>query len=217
MKNPHRILCFVIATANEGKLKEFRHILARLSEIHDGVKVEVVSAAELGLLDFPPEDGDSYEANALIKARYVTGSSGLIAIADDSGLEVDALGGAPGIYSARYGGKGSDGERLNYLLEQMKLYPNAPRSARFQCAIVLNFPNGSYKSFFGTSEGSIITQAKGENGFGYDPIFLSDDLNLTFAEASQEQKKAVSHRGRAVASLISWLQGDEINFEAALM
>jgi len=187
---------FVVATANEGKLKEFRHILKDIAE--------VVSAKELGIVDFPPEDGDSYEANALIKAHFVSQQVKLPAIADDSGLEVDALGGEPGIYSARYGNKNSDLERREYMLEQLQSAPT-PRKARFCSSISFTLPDQQAFTFFATTEGEITKEAIGDSGFGYDPIFLSDDLGITFAEATQEQKKSVSHRGRALEKFLTWL------------
>ena len=191
---------FVVATGNEGKLKEFRHILKGIAE--------VVSAKELGIVDFPPEDGDTYEANALIKAHFVSAQTNLPAIADDSGIEVDALGGEPGVYSARYGNKNSDQERREYMLEQLQDTPPA-RKARFCSSIAFTLPDKQAFTFFATTEGEITTEAKGESGFGYDPIFLSDDLGITFAEATQDQKKSVSHRGRALEKFLAWLESPE--------
>jgi len=195
---------FVVATGNEGKLKEFRHILKDIAE--------VVSAKELGIIDFPPEDGDTYEANALIKAHFISQQVNLPAIADDSGLEVDALGGEPGVYSARYGNKDSDLERREFMLEQLQ---NAPtlhtksRKARFCSSIAFTLPDKQAFTFFATTEGEITIEPKGESGFGYDPIFLSDDLGITFAEATQDQKKSVSHRGRALEKFLAWLESTE--------
>lgn len=191
---------FVVATGNEGKLKEFRHILKDIAE--------VVSAKELGIVDFPPEDGDTYEANALIKAHFVSQQVNLPAIADDSGIEVDALNGEPGVYSARYGNKNSDQERREYMLEQLQSAPT-PRKARFCSSIAFTLPDKQSFNFFATTEGEITTEAKGDSGFGYDPIFLSDDLGITFAEASQDEKKRVSHRGRALEKFLTWLQSEE--------
>lgn len=191
---------FVVATGNEGKLKEFRHILKDIAE--------VISAKELGIVDFPPEDGDTYEANALIKTHFVSQTANLPAIADDSGLEVDALGGEPGIYSARYGNKNSDEERREYMLEQLQNAPK-PRKARFCSSIAFTLPDKQSFTFFATTEGEITIEARGDSGFGYDPIFLSDDLGKTFAEASQDEKKSVSHRGRALEKFLAWLESAE--------
>ena len=191
---------FVVATGNEGKLKEFRHILKDIAE--------VVSAKELDIVDFPPEDGDTYEANALIKAHFVSQQIKLPAIADDSGLEVDALNGEPGIYSARYGNKNSDLERREFMLEQLLNSP-PPRKARFCSSIAFTLPDKQAFTFFATTEGEITLEAKGDSGFGYDPIFLSDDLGITFAEATQDQKKSVSHRGRALEKFLAWLKSTE--------
>ncbi len=196
---------FVVATGNEGKLKEFRHILKDIAE--------VVSAKELGIgksgtVDFPPEDGDTYEANALIKAHFVSQQVNLPAIADDSGLEVDALDGEPGLYSARYGNKNSDAERREYMLEQLQHAPQ-PRKARFCSSIAFTLPDKQAFTFFATTEGEITTEARGNGGFGYDPIFLSDDLGITFSEASQDDKKRVSHRGRALEKFLAWLESPE--------
>ncbi len=188
-----------IATTNEGKLAEIANLLKPL-------EIEVLSAKQVGVTHFPPENGATYEANALIKAKHVTTQTGLPALADDSGLEVDALDGAPGIYSARFGNKATDAKRIDYLLQELKKYPDKPRTARFICCIVLNLLTDKYQSFHGTTTGSILEAPKGQSGFGYDPIFLSDDLGKSFAEASREEKQSVSHRGRALRGLLEWLK-----------
>jgi len=183
-----------LATANEGKVREFREALG----------LSVVSARELGVTDFPEETGGSYEANAHAKALFVTQRTGLPSLGDDSGLEVDALSGAPGLHSARFGGKETDAARLAYLLEQLGGVPDEARTARFVCALVLTLPTGEVQSFEGRCEGRILRAPRGASGFGYDPVFYSADLHKTFAEASPEEKAGVSHRGRALQQFAAW-------------
>ena len=190
-------LRIVVATSNPGKMREFREALAPLD-------VELVSAREAGLDRFPEETGASYEENALLKAGWAALQTGLPALADDSGLEVDALGGAPGIYSARFGGALRNGERIAYLLERIKGVPKGARGASFVCSLVLATPSGEVKPFFGECRGEILQGPRGDEGFGYDPVFWSADLRKTFAEASREEKARVSHRGRAIAELLAW-------------
>jgi XTP/dITP diphosphohydrolase len=193
----------VLATANEGKVLEFRRALPPdLSEL--------VSARELGVTAFPEETGTSYAANALTKAAFVAGRTGLPSLADDSGLEVDALGGAPGLYSARFGGLASDRERTAHLLEQLRGVPEGGRGARFVCVLGLVTPAGDAHAFEGCCEGVITTAPRGDGGFGYDPVFWSPELGKTFAEATPEEKAAVSHRGRALAKLAAWLQRERL-------
>lgn len=187
-----------VATLNPGKLREFREALGPAG-------FELVSAPEVGVETFPEETGTSYEENALIKAAHVAVASGLPALADDSGLEVDALDGAPGVYTARYGGPGlTDGERMAHLLRRIVGVPEARRTGRFVAAIVLATPAGAVQSFLGESRGSILQGPRGKDGFGYDPIFFSAELGKTFAEASLEEKRAVSHRGRALEAFAAW-------------
>lgn len=188
----------LIATSNPGKLREFAAGLA-------GLELALVTPEEVGLTRFPEERGQSYQENALLKAAYAAHRSGLPALADDSGLEVDALGGAPGIYSARFGGKLSDGERLAYLLSRLREVPPGQRGARFVCALVLACPDGEVKVFEGSCRGEILEGPRGAGGFGYDPLFYSPELKQTFAEASESEKRRVSHRGRALAQLREYL------------
>lgn len=188
----------VLATANEGKVREFRRALPPTVS-------PLVSARELGVTDFPEETGTSYAANALTKAAFVMGRTALPCLADDSGLEVRALGGAPGLYSARFGDRRSDRERLEYLLEQLRGVPEGDRGARFVCVLGLTTPEGDAHTFEGSCEGVILKEPRGERGFGYDPVFYSPELGKTFAEATLEEKAAVSHRGRALAELAAWL------------
>lgn len=190
-------LKLVLATANSGKVLEFKGALSPLP-------LELVSAAELGVTRFPAENGLSYEENALLKAGYVALATGCSSLGDDSGLEVDALGGAPGIYSARYGGQLSDGERVSYLLSQLREVPRGARGAVFVCCLVLATPGGQLKTFRGECRGDILMGPKGQAGFGYDPIFYSPELGKTFAEGSKEEKQRVSHRGRALKAFIDW-------------
>lgn len=193
-----RRLKLVVATKNQGKLAEFEDALSRLD-------LSLLGLADTGITALPTETGGSYEENALLKAGYVALKTGLPALADDSGLEVDALHGAPGVYSARYGGVGlSDGERIANLLGELKTVPVAGRGAAFKCVIVLATPGGEIASFSGEVRGELTAGPRGEGGFGYDPIFLSHELGKTFAEASMAEKSVVSHRGRALASFIEW-------------
>ncbi len=190
-------LQLLLATSNKGKLQEFQEALSSLD-------IELVSATEKGVTRFPEEQGSSYAENALLKAGYAALATGLPSIADDSGLEVAALDGSPGIYSARFGGDLSNGERIAYLLNKMREVPRGARSARFVCAIVLATPSGQIKTFEGECAGEILEGPRGEGGFGYDPIFFSPELNKTFAEASKEEKRRVSHRGRALKQFLDW-------------
>jgi XTP/dITP diphosphohydrolase len=199
----------VLATRNQGKVSEMRLALAELP-------VDLVSASELGLGEGPPEHGSTYEENAFIKAAQAAHTSGLPALADDSGLEVDALGGAPGIHSARFGGRLGHGERIAYLLQRMKHVASEERSARFVSVLVLAAPDGRVKAFRGSCEGRILFGPRGEGGHGYDPIFWSPDLQKTFAEASEEEKGRVSHRGRAIAELLAWARADDSWFPGLL-
>lgn len=187
----------VLATTSQGKVNEFRQAFKPLN-------IEIVSAADMGITQFPEENGSSYEENALLKAGYVALSTGLPSIADDSGLEVDALDGAPGIYSARFGGKISDGERIALLLSRLRGVPRPKRGARFVSAIVVATPSGQIKTFIGECRGEILEGPRGEGGFGYDPVFYSLELGKTFAEATIEEKRQVSHRGRALAAFFDW-------------
>lgn len=179
----------VAATGNEHKLKEIREIL-------QGCKV--LSAKEAGFCEEVEETGETFLENAFLKARAVAKKTGRAALADDSGLAVEALNGAPGIYSARYSG-GDSAKNRELLLKNMENVEN--RRACFVCAVALVFPDGREYSCEGKTFGVITREERGENGFGYDSLFLSDDLKKTFAEASDEEKNSVSHRGMALAEL----------------
>lgn len=150
---------------------------------------------------FPPEDAATYEENAALKACSVALQFGLPALADDSGLEVTALRGEPGIYSARFGGRTSDLDRNVYLLERLRDEKSPDRSAKFVSAVVLAYPDGHLETYRGEVKGRILEGPRGEGGFGYDPLFEVDGLGRTMAELTTEEKRAVSHRGRALEAL----------------
>lgn len=186
----------VVATGNQHKLGEIRAILT-------GLDVALVSMRELGVPE-PVEDGDTFEANALIKARACAAATGLPALADDSGLEVDALDGAPGVYSARYAGMpGDDGANNRKLLAALADVPAERRTGRFVCAAAVALPDGREHVVRGTMEGRLVTASRGAAGFGYDPLFVSDAAGdgRTNGELSPEEKDAISHRGAAFRAL----------------
>ena len=179
----------VAATGNAHKLTEIRAILCEWN---------VISAKEAGFFGDVEETGETFAENALLKARAVCASTGIPALADDSGLCVDALDGAPGVYSARYSG-GGDKENRELLLKNLAGKEN--RRAYFACAIALAFPNGSLITAEGRTYGEILFEERGVNGFGYDSLFFSEDLKKSFGEATDEEKNSVSHRGRALREL----------------
>jgi XTP/dITP diphosphohydrolase len=186
----------LLASANQGKLRELRTIL-------DGLPVELVGLAEAGLGEPPEVDetGDTFLDNALLKARAYAAWSGLAAVADDSGLEVDALGGAPGVRSARYAGPGAgDQANLDKLLAALAGVPPERRTARFRCAAVLVERSGTSHAE-AAWEGRILDAPRGSGGFGYDPVFLPAGWELTSAEVDQATKDAASHRGQAFRAL----------------
>lgn len=195
-------LKLVLATRNDGKISELGEALAK-------VGIEVVPVTEIAPGEGPEETGSSYEENALLKAAQAAHASGLPALADDSGLEVDALNGSPGIYSARFGGQLSDGERIAHLLQKIRHVPADKRGARFVSVLVLASPEGKVQSFHGSCGGRILLGPRGEGGHGYDPIFWSPELQKTFAEATSEEKGRVSHRGQALRSLLDWVAGED--------
>lgn len=188
-------ICF--ATNNTKKIEEVRAALAP--------DFDIVSLREIGCIEELPETGDTLEHNAFQKARYVKDHYGVDCFADDTGLEVDALHGAPGVYSGRFAGEPrSDDRNISLLLERMQGQAN--RSARFRTVIGLIWQGSEY-SFEGIAQGEIIEERVGEGGFGYDPIFKPLGFDRTFAELSLEEKNAISHRGQAVQALISFLKG----------
>jgi len=181
---------FVLASKNVKKLVELKDILS-------GLGVEVCSEAETGVDLEVEETGTTFEENSLLKARAVMEAAGLPAIADDSGLCVDALGGAPGVYSARYGGEGLDDmARTRLLLENMR--GQTPRTCRFVSVVTCCFPNGDVISARGECSGTVAYAPMGEGGFGYDPVFFVPELKKTFAQLAPEEKNARSHRGKAL-------------------
>lgn len=187
----------VLASSNKGKIKEISEIL--------GSDYQVLSMAEAGFDKEIEETGKTFEENSFIKARTACDALSLPVLADDSGLEVDFLGGAPGVYSARYSGEPVDNARNRALL--LKNMQNAnDRKARFVCVMTLCLPNGKTFSTRGSVEGRILKEETGNNGFGYDSLFYSDDLNKSFGEASDEEKNGVSHRGRALKEMIKILK-----------
>ncbi len=192
-------MTFIIATHNEHKLVELRRILEPLG-------IDAVTDRDRGIaLPEIEETGTTFAENAYLKAAGACAFSGLPAIADDSGLVVDALGGRPGVYSARYGGEGlTDADRTQRLLHEMEPVPDGQRQARFVSAICCVFPNGDILRAEGTFEGEIARATAGENGFGYDPIFLVGDR--TSAQMSPAEKDAVSHRGKALAAFSEQLK-----------
>ena len=185
---------FVLATQNPKKLKEMSAILGELG-------VEVVSEADLGVKIEVEETGETFAENSLLKARAVMEATKLPAIADDSGLEVDALGGAPGVHSARYTGRHDDTDAARNELLLHNLGDRTDRTARFVSCICCTFPNGDVLRARGTCEGSILFAPRGENGFGYDPLFLPDGYDCSMAELRPEEKNAISHRGNALKIL----------------
>lgn len=192
-----RLPRLIVASNNANKLREFAAIL--------GGRFEVVSMRDAGIDADIEETGTTFEENALIKARYVMNVSGCAAIADDSGLEVDALGGAPGVYSARYCGRHGDDEANNdLLLERLEGVP-APRTARYVAAIALVRPGHEPIVRRGTCEGEILTVRRGNGGFGYDPLFLCE-TGETFAQIAPEVKNEISHRRRGIEAVLAALE-----------
>ena len=185
----------VFATTNAGKIKEIKEILADFD-------VEVVSMKEMNITTDVEENGATFEENSLIKARVISKLTGLPALADDSGLEVDYLNGEPGIYSARYLGRDTDYDyKNNYIIDKLKDAKDEERSARFVCVISLVLPDGREFVKKGVMEGRIGYEIKGENGFGYDPIFYLPEYGKTSAEISAKEKNKISHRGKALSAM----------------
>lgn len=181
----------ILASKNPHKLTELSAILSQHG-------FEIALESEYGLDIDVDETGTTFEENSLLKAEAVMKASGLPVLADDSGLMVDALNGAPGVYSARYGHKSSDGERTAFLLENMKDVPDEKRTAKFVCVITCLWPDGRKIVARGECSGMITHEVHGENGFGYDPVFYLPELGMTYAELPSEQKNAISHRARAL-------------------
>lgn len=190
----------IFATGNQNKMREIKAILADMD-------VEVLSMKEAGIDIDIVEDGKTFEENALIKARAVSKAGNALALADDSGLEVDALNGEPGIYSARYMGEDTSYDIKNMnIIERLEGVPDEKRTARFVCAMAAVFPDGTEQTFVKTMEGRIGYKIAGENGFGYDPIFFLPEYGKTSAEISPEEKNAISHRGKALRAMEEYLK-----------
>ena len=186
----------VFASNNKNKIQEIQALVSN--------SIQILSLEEIGCTEDIPETADTIEGNAILKANYVTEKYGYDCFADDTGLEVYALNGAPGVYSARYAGEQKDAnDNMDKLLDELKDKSN--RKANFKTVIALNL-NGKQNLFTGIINGKIIDEKIGTNGFGYDPIFVADGYNKTFAELTMEEKSIISHRGIAVKELILFLQ-----------
>lgn len=191
---------FVVASKNIGKLNEIKEILKDFP-------FEVVSMGEIGISDEVEETGSTFEENAFIKAMKISGLTGEIVMADDSGLEVEYLNGAPGIFSSRFAGEGAtDSEKVKKLLNSLDGVPHEKRKARFVCAIAVVFPNGKEFTVKGECKGYINEKPIGDNGFGYDPIFYVPEYNITTAQMKPEEKHKISHRGNALRLMIAELE-----------
>lgn len=188
----------VIATKNKGKAKDFEALFAPLG-------YEVVTMFEVAPDMEIEETGTTFEENAILKAETLSRALGKLVIADDSGLAVDALGGEPGVYSARYAGDHDDEANIVKVLEKLEGVPESERTARFCCALAIAGPNMETFTVFGTCEGVIINEKRGTNGFGYDPIFYVPKLGRAMAELTPEEKGTISHRGNAIRKLAAEL------------
>ncbi len=194
----------VLATRNKKKIEEIRRIIAELP-------ITILSLDNFPDCPETVEDRDTFEGNAVKKAVEVCQCTGKPALADDSGLEVDALNGSPGVYSARYaGGPGGGNDVRNYekLPAELKDVPDDKRGAQFVCCMALAFPDGTVKTFLGYAKGCISHEPKGKTGFGYDPVFLPKSCKRTFAEMTGEEKDKLSHRGKALEKLSEFLHSD---------
>jgi XTP/dITP diphosphohydrolase len=190
----------LLGSSNPGKLREMRHLLA-------GMPYRVVAPADVGLSGAPEETGATFLENAVLKARYYAGQSGLLTVADDSGLSVDALGGGPGLYSSRFGGEGaSDEDRNRLLLERLEGIPPEARGARFTSAVAAARDATVLFQAEEHVEGRIAEAPRGPNGFGYDPVFFYPPFGRTFGEVDGEAKDRVSHRGKSFARLREFLR-----------
>ena len=189
---------FVLASHNPGKIKEMSAILAQFG-------VEVVSPKDLGITVDVEETGVTFAENAMLKAKAICAAAGLPAIADDSGLCVDALNGGPGVYSARYGGEGLD-HTGRYMLLLNSMRGQTTRAARFACAIACAFPNGDELTAEGQCHGTIAFAPMGEGGFGYDPVFFVPEKAKTFGQLTAEEKAEISHRGKALTAFAKKLE-----------
>jgi len=190
----------LLATNNQGKVREYRSLL-------ENIPLKLVTLAEQGIATVVGETGESLEENAKLKATVIAAESQLLALADDTGLEVDVLGGEPGRLSARYAGENaSDRDRVSYLLSRLKNVPWEKRSAHFRCVIAVATPSGEVDICQGECRGIIAFEPKGEQGFGYDPIFYLPELGKTMAELPLDIKNQVSHRGQAARKVYQLLK-----------
>jgi len=181
----------LLATTNKGKAAEYRRLLK-------GLDLELVTLGQAGISQEAEENCNTFEGNARSKAEFYAALSGLLTLADDSGLEVDALGGEPGVRSSRYAGDNAgDAERISFLLNKLRDIPQGKRQARFRCVIAIAQPGRTTQTAEGTCEGFIAPGPQGDNGFGYDPIFYLPEYNKTIAELTPDVKNRISHRGRA--------------------
>lgn len=193
----------VAATTNPGKVREIKKILS---------DYEILSLADVGISVDVEENGETFRENAYIKAYEISKLCNLPVLADDSGLEVEALGGRPGVYSARYAGEDSPySVKISTLAEELKDVPELERRARFACAVCLILPDGRKIEAQGLScPGILLESPRGENGFGYDPVFYCPDYGKTFSEMSMEEKNAVSHRNAALVALLNKIKGENL-------
>ena len=192
-----KIKQLIFASHNPGKIAEIKELLAPYG-------IEVLSAADAGLPDVE-ETGKTFEENAYIKARAAAQAKHIPCIADDSGLCVDAIGGKPGVYTARYAPNRNFDLGMDKLLKELNDTNPQNRAAHFSCVIVIAYPDGAYKAFEGRIDGNIATQKTGKAGFGYDPIFIPTGYTRSFAEFSSEEKNKISHRGRALQKFIDFI------------
>lgn len=193
----------IVATKNAGKVAEFKAALS-------GLPYKIMSLADLGSYPEAPENGVTFIENARSKAEFYARLTGRLCLADDSGLEVDYLKGEPGVYSARYAGEHASDEANNQkLLANLSAVPQKDRTARFRCVLALANPEQTLLTADGTVEGVILTAPRGNNGFGYDPLFLVPEIGRTLAEMSSEEKNGISHRGRAIKKLAKQLAAFE--------
>jgi XTP/dITP diphosphohydrolase len=193
----------LVATNNPGKIREYRDLMAELD-------FELVGLSDIGITTEVDETGQTFEENARLKAMAYGQASGLVTLADDSGLEVEVLNGAPGVYSARYAGNGAtDADRYRKLLAVLEGVPWELRAARFRCVIALAWPDGRVETFEGQCNGVIGLEPKGTHGFGFDPVFFMPEYGSTMAELPEQVKNRVSHRARAAALALASLTAGE--------
>lgn len=188
----------VFATNNAHKVSEFKSCFSQM-----GIEAEIITIKETGFCGELIEDADTFEGNAFIKAKALCDYTGLISVADDSGLAVDCLGGAPGVYSARYAGENAtDAQNIEKLLSDLKEIPPEEKTAKFVCCMCVCRPDGQTLYVNGESKGLIIDELRGDGRFGYDPVFYYPPFGKTFAELTSEEKNSISHRGNAISELL---------------